>query len=203
MIEFYKKRGFLKTVYRILEHPYQTVLKSRRILIYAEMSEIDDSVLNLPLSITIDAKKTYSEAVQIDMQKMVMYWEKEREIEKTQERFRKGAVLWVLRLNGNIVSFVWSIKGKVVTPWYLPLTPHDAFIFDAITFEEYRGQGLYPLLMNYILARLRLEGVSRAVAELYAWNKSSINGLKKTCYRKFGEARKLRCFGKNITIWSQ
>ena len=200
---YYQKRGFLRTLLRFFEQPYRIIFKSKRILFYAEMNEVNDSVLALPPNIIIECKKAYNEAVQPDMQKMINYWDKENETDKVRERFEKGSFLWIVKLNGDIAGFVWSIKGKTVSPWYLPLTPHDTYIFDAVTFEEYRGRGFYPFLMNYVLGQLKMYGASRAVWEVYDWNKPSILGLKKTYCCKFGEARKFRVFGRNVTIWSQ
>lgn len=200
---YYQKRGFLRTLRRIYEHPYRAIFKSKRLLIYAELNEVNDSVLTLPPNIIIECRSTYNEAVQPDMQRIINYWDKEMEMDKARERFEKGAILWIVKLNEDIAGFVWSIKGKLISPWYLPLTPHDAYILDAVTFEEYRGRRLYPLIMNYVLGKLKLEGVSRAIAEVYAWNTPSIRGLEKTYFRKFGEARRFHLLNRNITIWSQ
>lgn len=179
------------------------IFRNQRILIYAELSMVGDSVLNLPGGILIISKNTYDQAVQPDMKRISDYWNKEGMTERAKERFAKGAILWVLLLHGEIAAFVWSMTGKAFSPWYLPVTPHDGYILDAVTFEEYRGRGLYPLLMNYVLGKLKSEGISRMVGELYTTNTSSIRGLEKTHYRQFGIATKFRIFGRNITIWSQ
>jgi len=201
-INYYNKQGALVTFYRILEHPYRILFKNQAILHYVEMNEVDDSVLNLPNNVVIESRRSYSETLQPDMQKMSNYWHESKTISTTKERFKGGAILWIVKVNGDIAAFVWSIRGKVIHPWFFPLTPHDAYIFDAETFEEYRGHGLYPLLMNYILGKLKLDGVSRVVAEPYEWNTTSIRALEKTHFRKFGKARKFHLFRRNITIWS-
>ena len=167
------------------------------------MNELDDSILNLPQDIIIECKSTYNEVVQPDMQKIINYWDKEMEMDKTRERFEQGAILWIVKLKEDIAGFGWSIRGKMVSPWYLPLTPHDAVLFDFVTFEEYRGRSLYALLLDYILGKLKLEGVSRAFLFIWAWNISSIRGNEKSYFRKFIEARKFHVFGRNITIWLQ
>lgn len=200
---YYQKGGLLKTCRRVVEYPYRAIFKNQRILIYADLGKVGDSVLILPAGILIERKNTYDEAVQLDMQTMIDYWNKESMTERVKGRFAKGAILWVVKLRGEIAGFVWSISGKMLSPWYLPVTPHDGYILDAVTFEEYRGRGLYPLLMNYVLGKLKSEGISRMVGELYTTNTSSIRGLEKTHYRQFGKARKFRVFGRNITIWSQ
>jgi len=199
----YQKRGFLRTFRKMCEHPFQVIFKSKRLLIYAELNEVNDSVLTLPTNIIIECRTTYNEAVHPDMQRIIDYWDREMMMDKARERFEKGAILWIVKLNDDIAGFVWTIRGKSISPWYLPLTPHDAYVLDAVTFEEYRGRRLYPLIMNYVLGKLKSEGVSRALGELYAWNTPSIRGLERTYYRKFGEARRFHLLNRNITIWSQ
>jgi GNAT superfamily N-acetyltransferase len=200
---YYQKGGLLKTLRRIVEQPYRAIFKNQRLLVYAELNEVDNSVLSLPSGIIVDRKTAYDEAIQPDMRKMIDYWNTEGMIDRVKERFAKSTVLWIIRLNGDIAGFVWTISGKVLSPWYLPLTPHDAYVLDAVTFEQYRGRGLYAVLMNYVLGKLKAEGMSRVVGELYTTNTASIRGLKKTYYRTFGIARKFHILGRNITIWSQ
>jgi len=200
---YYQKGGLIKTLRRVVEYPYRATFKNQRILIYAELNNVDDSVLILPAGIAIERKNMYDEAVRPDMKRMVDYWNIEGINEKVRARFAKGAILWVVKWQGEIAGFVWSISGRMLSPWYLPVTPHDGYILDAVTFKEYRGRGLYPLLMNYVLGKLKSEGISRMVGELYTTNIASIRGLEKTYYRQFGIARKFRVLGRNITIWSQ
>jgi GNAT superfamily N-acetyltransferase len=202
-MNYYQKRGFLRTISRIYEQPNRIIFKGQMLLFYAEMNEVNDSALTLPPNIIIVCKSTYNEAVQPDMQMIINYWKKENLMDNARERFGKGAILWIVKLNKDIAGFVWSIRGKMVSPWYLPLTFHDAVLFDCVIFEEYRGRGLYPRLMNYLFGKLKLDGVSRVFGFSYAWNKSSIRGLEKTHYHKFSEARKFRVLGRNVTIWSQ
>lgn len=168
----------------------------------AEMNEVNDSVLTLPHDIIIERKNTYNEAIQPAMRKIIDYWDKEMMMDNIRDRFEKGAILWIAKLNADIAGFGWSIRGKMVHPFYLPLTTHDAVLFDYVTFEEYRGRGLYILLLNYILGKLKLEGVSRAFIFSSAWNTSSIRGIEKTYFHKLSAVRRLRVFGRNITIWS-
>lgn len=202
LLNYYKKRGFIRTFLRICEQPYRIIFKSKMFLFYVDMNELDVSVLNLPQDIIVECKRSYDEARQLDMQRLIIYWEKEEEWDKARERFEKGAILWILKLEGDIAAFGWSIRGKMVSPWYLPLTLNDAVLFNFVTFEEYRGRNLYSVLLNYIFGRLKSEGVSRSYGFVWEWNTQSIRGIQKAHFRKFVEARKIHFLGRNITIWS-
>jgi len=201
-MKYYREKGVWKTLRRMYEQPYRLLFKGQMCLYYADMNQLSESVLNLPNGITIECKKKYNEAIGSEMQRMIDYWDKENETDKVRERFEKGAILWIIKLDENIAGFGWSIRGKMVHPFYLPLTPHDAVLFSYEIFEEYRGCSLYTLLLNFIFGRLKLEGVGRAFIFVSAWNTPSIRGIEKSCFRKFCKARRFHPFGRNITIWS-
>jgi len=180
---------------------YRFIFKSRSFVFYIENNNFTP-ILDLPTDIIIERRNTYHEAMQPDMQSMIKYWFEENEMDKTKERFEKGAILWILKHDKVIVGFGWSIRGKMVDPYYLPLTPNDAVLFDYMIFEEYRGRGLYPLLLNYILGKINLEGVTRAFIHAFEWNTASIKGLRKTNFRQYGIAQKIHFLGRTIIVWS-
>jgi hypothetical protein len=165
------------------------------------MDELHEFVLNLPENIIIESKRTYHDILGPDSLRLVNYWTEELLMDKTIERFENGAILWIVKYNANVAGFVWSIRGMVSQYYYMPLTPHDAVLFDSVIFDEFRGRGLYPLLMNYVFWQLKIAGVKRTFGMSSAWNEPSIRGIGKTFFRKFGVARKFHIFGRNITIW--
>lgn len=201
-MNYYQQRGFFKTLRRLFEEPTRAIFKNQMILVYADLNRLDDSVLALPENIIIESKSTYDEAVQPDMKRMVNYWLRDNEMDKIKKRFEKGATLWIIKLNNDVAGYVWSIRGRMAAAFPLPVTPHDAVVFNSETFEEYRGHGLYALLMNYILGHLKLQGSTRVYGFLHAWNTAVICGIKKTYFHEFSEVRRFYFAGRNITIWS-
>jgi len=201
-INYYQKKGFLKTVSRIFEQFYRILFKSKTVLFFADMSEVDNSKLKLPQDIVIEYKESFNQALQSDMKKMINYWEDIMEMDRARERFEKGAILWIIKSKADIAGFGWSIRGKMVSPYHLPITPNDVVLFDFFTFEEYRGHGFYALLLENIKGKMKLEGVSRVYGHSYEWNRSSIHGLEKGNMHKFIVTRKFHFWGRNITIWS-
>jgi GNAT superfamily N-acetyltransferase len=198
----YKRKGFMSTLYRIIQFFYRILFKSKTVLFYTDFYELDNSILKLPQDIVIECKTKYYEALQSDMKKIINYWEDRKLMDETRERFEKGAILWVLKLKDEIAGFGWAIRGKMVSTYYLPLAPNDAVLFDFLTFEEYRGHGLYALLCEKIMRELKLEGVVRAYGMTDEWNTSSIRGLEKTFFKKFIITRKFHVLSRNLTIWS-
>ena len=198
---FYRKHGLLRTLQRFYEQRYR-IMKRQTILYYVDMADLCDTELNLPEDVTIECKTCYEEASQPDMQRMVRHWDEERLTARIKERFQMGAVLWILKVHGDIAGFVWSIKGKFVAPYFVPLTPEDAVIFDVATFEEFRGQGLYSSLLNRVLRQLKLAQIRRAFTHVHEWNKPSIRGHEKTPFHEFAQARMFNVLGRRLVAFS-
>jgi GNAT superfamily N-acetyltransferase len=81
------------------------------------------------------------------------------------ERFAGERRCYVVRIEGSIVSYGWvSTREEWVSELslHIRLLPGDAYIWDCATLSDYRGQGLYPALLLYILGELRAEGLDRA-----------------------------------------
>jgi GNAT superfamily N-acetyltransferase len=200
---YFQKKGFLRTFLRLFGEPYRIIFKTKVVLLYADLSEVSSLIGPSAEGINIECKKTYDEATEPDMQKAIDYWEEENMLNRVKERFNMGAILYILRYKGDIAAFAWSIMGKFHRPWFLPLTPHDAYCFDAFTFKEYRGRGFHPRLTEYRFNKMKIQGARRAFCEIYTWNKSSLSIIKTSDWKIFGEARRFRLFGRNVTIWRQ
>lgn len=138
-LDYYHKNGVLRTFRRLWEQPYRAVFKGYTLLYYAELNEVDSSTLTLSKNITVQCMHRYEDVFRPDMQTMVNYWENECETSRVRERFEQGAALWVIWVEKSIAGFGWSIRGGMVHPFYLPLTPYDAVLFSYEIFKEYRG----------------------------------------------------------------
>ena len=119
------------------------------------------------------------------------------------ERFAAQAELWLLRCQGVIAAFGWTIKGRTMEPHFVPLTPRDVHLFDFFVFPEFRGRGLNPSLVSQILEAISHENLSKAFIEAAAWNHPQLSSLKKTPFRRLGEARKFQFGKKPVVLWSR
>lgn len=191
LMYYYRKKAFNGTLRRIYEQPYRFLFKGRRLLYYTDMNGLNDSVLNLPHNIIIECKNVYNEDVLPEKKKITDFWDKERMNDYIRERFKKRVILWIVKANEDIAGFGRAIRGNMVHPFSLPLKTHDAVLFDFVKFEEYSGQGLYALLLNFILGKLKLEGENCA----YVFNRhgthrvlmalkklTSLSLVKRECY---------------------
>jgi GNAT superfamily N-acetyltransferase len=80
------------------------------------------------------------------------------------ERFSDGRRCYVSRIEGAIAGYGWvSFEEEWISElgMSLRLEPGDAYIWDCATLPTYRGQGLYPALLTYILSSLWAKGLHR------------------------------------------
>jgi ribosomal protein S18 acetylase RimI-like enzyme len=61
----------------------------------------------------------------------------------------------------------------------------EVYLYDAFTFAEYRGQNLYPALLQQILDFSREQGLRRALIFVLSDNMASIRGVQKAGFREF------------------
>jgi len=118
------------------------------------------------------------------------------------ERFQEGASLWLIRAEGKLAGYGWTMTGRTIVPYYYPLEGNYAHLFDFLVFPEFRGRNINPLLVGHILNELAAEGRSRAYIEVREWNRRQLNSLAKTRFRRLGVARKATLFGRTFVEWS-
>ncbi len=118
------------------------------------------------------------------------------------ERFERGAKLWLLKLDGRIAGFGWTLIGCSMEPHCLPLTPKDVHFFDFFVFPENRGRRVNPALVCGILEKLQGSSLSRAYIECAAWNKPQLSSLKHTPFQIIGVTPKFRFFTKTMILWN-
>ena len=94
-------------------------------------------------------------------------------------------------------------KGRTVEPHYFRLGPDDVHLFDFHVFPQYRGQGVNPLLVSYILRSLAAEGQGRAFIEAAEWNQAQLASLRRTPFRRLGSARKFTLFRYTMVCWDE
>jgi len=166
--------------------------------------------LNAPLPVlkelqnaTIERKNSQADINPNDLHRITTTWNEKTAKLLHEHRFRLGASLWLLKTDGKVAAYGWTVRERTVEPHFFPLGPADFHLFDFFVFPEYRGRRLNPTLVNHILTALVQEGASRAFIEAAEWNKAQLVSLSRTFFQKIGCARKFEILGKTIIIWSE
>jgi len=201
LISYYSQHGFFKTAKRIIRTLDRLFRHNESMLFFADIADLKNNTIELPIQLSIEKITKKEELTLKDLGRILSHSHSGIIDHQMNERFMKGAVLWILKTNGNIAGFEWSIRGRnTIEPYFFPLTPNDAIIFDAHTWEGYRGKGYNAILVHHIMVNLSNEEVTRIYANIKNWNRSSLEVIKKTHLRPFGIARKFQIKNKIITI---
>ena len=151
----------------------------------------------------LERKSSLSALASDDLERLVSLADSSASRQRVNERFAAQAELWLIRCQGIIAAFGWTIKGKTIEPHFLPLTSRDVHLFDFFVFPEFRGRGLNPSLVSQILQAVSRENLSRAFIEAAAWNNPQLSSLAKTPFHRIGAARKFQLGKSLVVIWSQ
>jgi GNAT superfamily N-acetyltransferase len=103
-------------------------------------------------------------------------------------RLARGEHFWTAQHRHRIVAYCWATREPVeIGEIHRVISPRgdEVYLYDAFTFAEYRGQNLYPGLLQRILEYSRYEGLRRALIFVMSDNVASLRGVQKAGFREF------------------
>jgi len=103
-------------------------------------------------------------------------------------RFARGEQFWTVQHEDKILSYCWATQEPVeIGEIRCIMCPRgdEVYLYDAFTFAEYRGQNLYPALLQRVLDASRQQGLRRALIFVLSDNMASIRGVQKAGFREF------------------
>jgi len=103
-------------------------------------------------------------------------------------RLERGEQFWTAQHNAKIVAYCWATREPVeIGEVHRIISPRsdETYLYDAFTFAAYRGQNLYPALLQRMLEHSRQEGFRRALIFVLSDNTASIRGVQKAGFREF------------------
>ena len=99
------------------------------------------------------------------------------------KRWQSGDICFVAQHEGRIISTCW-VSGRKAWSEYLGCeierAAGEAYLYDAFTLSEHRGQGVAPALCGYQLGDLRRDGYARAIRCTMPENKPALRAHAKT-----------------------
>jgi CelD/BcsL family acetyltransferase involved in cellulose biosynthesis/GNAT superfamily N-acetyltransferase len=92
--------------------------------------------------------------------------------------------------HGAIAAYGWCVAGTATQLLKLgpglSMGPGDIYIGDCYTHPPFRGRGIYPRLLGYVMATSFQEGRRRAVIKVSNDNTASIRGIEKAGFLPLG-----------------
>jgi len=201
LARYFKSNGLVKTVCHCFEKAGQSIFGRRFIIFFVELTKLNDEGIRMPQNFAVECRKNVGEITKDELETLIHYGGERIIRYKLKNRFGKGAYLWLMKVGGRAVGMVWTTRQKTLQPYYYPMSPNDVHVFDNEVFLDYRGRGINPFLINYVVFALKKEGLVRAYIETRVKNIPEIRSLAKTHFSNYASAIKLHIFGHNITFW--
>jgi GNAT superfamily N-acetyltransferase len=118
--------------------------------------------------------------------------------DEIQRRFAAGSRCFVGRIGAAFAAYGWVSEGEErigELERSLRMQAGEAYIWDCLTLEPYRRQGLYSALLVYIVATLRREGVHRLWIGTALQNRPSLKGFANAGFQPVVTIRYIRLLG--------
>jgi hypothetical protein len=200
---YYSRNGFTATIRRASLAARRAFFLNRMVVFYCDLAPLKLPMAVLPSQHKVEQLKSFAELKAPDLYEMTSFWNPELAHRNIEERFAKGASLWLIKSGDHLSGYGWTLRGLTIEPYYFPLAPGDVHFFDFHVFPQYRGHGMNPLLVGHILHSLAGSGVSRAFIESAEWNDAQLASLRKTPFHQLGQASSFTIFGRKFTHWTR
>jgi ribosomal protein S18 acetylase RimI-like enzyme len=200
---YYKRHGFAATLRRFTLQAERTLFANRMVLFYCDLAMLRPATTEMPARLKVERHRTQTDITPQDLQQITSFWNPDLASHNISHRFGLGASLWLIRFEGQLAGYGWTLQGRTVEPHYFPLAEDDVQFLDFHVFPKYRGRALDWFLMTHILHQLAKDGRARAFGEAAEWNKASLSSFGMTPFRRLGFARKFTFFNGTIVWWDE
>jgi len=109
----------------------------------------------------------------------------DQQAEKMFLLFEQGATFWLIMGEEKIAGYWWSIEGKYLKQWYIPLKDDDVVFFSAVVLPEWRGHSISPAVLIQIIEKRMPENIS-IYLDVETWNESAIRAWLKAGFVRLG-----------------
>ena len=203
LADYYKRYGFSATIGRARLAAKRALFANRMVVFYCDLANQGARAAAVPGSFRIDRVRSKVELSPEDLREITSFWNPRQALQNVNDRFGKGASLWLIKSGDKPAGYGWTLRGDVVAPYYFPMGPNDVQLFDFYVFPKFRGRALHWLLTSHILQALAAEGATRAFADTHEWNQAQLSSFKMTRFRELGRVRTFEILGSKFVTWTQ
>jgi GNAT superfamily N-acetyltransferase len=200
---YFKRNGLRTTARRVGLAARRALFSSCMILFYCDLSAQSSPTEDLPSSLRIERHRNQTDLSPPDLEDITSFWNPKLACRNIKERFELGASLWLIKFEDRLAGYGWTLQGRTVEPHYFRVGQDDVHLFDFHVFPQYRGRGVNPFLVSYILCRLAAECQGRAFIEAAEWNYAQLSSLSRTPFHRLGSARKFTILRRTLVCWAR
>jgi ribosomal protein S18 acetylase RimI-like enzyme len=199
---YYIRNGFWATVRRA-GLAARRALSNRNVLFYCDLATRIVPPPDLSSFLKVERTIRAAELSSEDLQAITSLWNPKLVDRHIRERFDHGALLWLVKSEGQLAGYGWTLQGQTIEPHYFPLGQDDVHLFDFHVFPQYRGRGINPFLVTHILQNFATAAAGRAFIEAAEWNQAQLSSLTKTPFCRLGWAKKITIFHHTMVWWAE
>ena len=195
-----------KLKYQIKAHGFWVFLKKglRRVhrfvfsyhpLIFYEISRAPQT--DMKARCPLDIRKGCCEDTDLILG-LLSYMDEPSARQRIEKAFNQGAQVFLAFSKGDLVHVIWlyyhpGVREQLVN---VKLKPDEAHIAAAYTSSEFRGQGIYPMILQYMVRYAISEGKKRIYIAAAPKNIASCKGIEKAGFSKVATIRGIMILGK-------
>ena len=180
-----------------------SLFSGRSVLFYSDLAARVVPPAELPSFLAVERKQSSAELDPIDLEAMTGFWNSKLAQRNVKERFEKGASLWLIKSEGRLAGYGWTLRGRTIQPHYFPIGQDDAHLFDFHVFPQHRRRGMNPFLVDHILRGLATEGVARALIEAAERNHPQLSSPEEDSISHAGLCTQANLFWSNSRVLPQ
>lgn len=201
LTDYFRRNGLQKTLERFAVEARRSLFADRMVVLYCDLDDRTLRPVNIPPNFSIRRLTSPGDLSPERMQQMTSFWNPSLAARNIEERFAKGASLWMVESQDQLAGFGWTIQGDVIAPYYFPMGTRDVQLFDFYVFPKFRGRAIHWLLTGHILQTLAADGHARAFADTHEWNEAQLASFRMTPFRILGRVRTYSIFGRLLVRW--
>jgi len=160
-----------------------------------------DAIFQIDTNIKVDLRIVqYNNYQNVNKNFEKFFYSRERSFEyNPEERIKLGHILILAQINEKYVHYTWIVLGKTYASINdieikISLNSKSAYLYDAYTIPDYRGQGIFSKSMWKILNYLDDMRIEKVYAIIRYNNLPSLRVFKKFGFKKIGEVNFTKIF---------
>src|SRR3954465_5231276 len=125
MNSYYARHGLGGTVVRLGISAKRALFAGRMVLYYCDLSTLSSHAPELQGSLRVERYTCENDVNRQDLTQITSFWNPKLAEKNLKERFGVGASLWLLKSEGQLAGYGWSLQGRTVEPHFFRLASED------------------------------------------------------------------------------
>ena len=137
----YERHGVRATGRRLVLAVRRSLLSSHMVLFYCDLAREAPARAEFQRSVRVEPKRSISELSQQDLTEMTSFWNPSLAHKNINERFQKGAILWMIKAEEKLAGYGWTLQGNTIEPHYFHWANRTCIFSTSTCFHSFGAEG--------------------------------------------------------------